>query len=473
MKKHLLFSLLLLSVGLLAGQTWIRYYPWADVCTSTYTSATANVYNVIPALGGGYLLQGHAEFIYVSGEYEVPVMLTNIFWKIDENGDVVWRRIYNNLSPYNIIVSNGIDRYYCIDSSQGTSFMDIFDSELNHLAHYSFWDQNGFDAQLNDAVFVNDGLVFAGMIRNPANTCEYVPTVVKTNLQLGISWQSLCRIGASFYPSFSSISVTNNNDFTAISHWDTMFKCSSVGDSLWTIRVNSNESWFVGETSHSNGNSYIVTGNSQSPNYIVIIVSPDGDYINEFDTNISLSTNFGGIEECIDGGVIIFTAGPDDNPTLTKLTNQGEIVWSRTYSAVSYPGLGSNNFLSSISGYFLLCGSGAQSRFVLICANHEGVVTNQDLLMTPLHAKISHFPNPVTKRVTIRFETTHAKGNLEIEIYNIRGQKLFSVPINDFDGSCEIDLDSSLIQSQQSGVYLYVLLSGSDKLAAGRMVIIK
>ncbi|MGI6198963.1 MAG: hypothetical protein ACOYIS_07580, partial [Candidatus Cloacimonadaceae bacterium] len=436
MKKYSIATLLLIvSLSQLAGQSWIRHYSWEDVCPYSYTNTSGNVYNVIPALGGGYLLQGHAEFIYASDEYDAPVMMTNIFWKIDENGEVVWRRIHEHFTPYNIVLSNGIDRYYCIASYQGYSCMDVFDSELNHLEHYSFPDQNGFDASLNDAVIVDDGLVFAGKI-------SYKPTVIKTNFQFEVTWQSQCRNLSSLSTSFDSVSITNDGSFTAlINLGDAMYKCSSEGDSLWTFQITQTGKWFEKEVSHSNGNSYVIIGNGQLPNYIVTIVSLDGSYIDEYDTGISLAANTGGIEECPDGGIVILSSTYYVDSKLTKFTDQGELLWSRTYSAINRPGLGKRNLLPTPTGY-LMCGSGPQGRFTLIKTDAEGnAVTNQDPLIPAPHTKISHYPNPVIDRVTIKYETEQPKRNLKVELYNIRGQKLLSVPINDCGNTGEIELD--------------------------------
>ena len=106
--KNLLFSLLLLTLSLLRGQTQIRAYPWIDLSPSPTNSGRAQVCNVIPAIGGGYLLQGYVKFFDdVVATYE-----DNVFWKLDENGDIIWRRTGGGTFAFNSIVSNGIDRYY-------------------------------------------------------------------------------------------------------------------------------------------------------------------------------------------------------------------------------------------------------------------------------------------------------------------------------------------------------------------------
>jgi hypothetical protein len=125
-KVCLLLVILAFTIGLLNCQTWIRSYEWEDLCPGPYTHADAQVCNVIPALGGGYLLQGWAEF--VSGDTEVGS--NSIFWRIDVNGDVIWRRTgWGRRGTYSL-VSNGVDRYYCIRSYQGASWLDVYDVTL-------------------------------------------------------------------------------------------------------------------------------------------------------------------------------------------------------------------------------------------------------------------------------------------------------------------------------------------------------
>ena len=180
MKKHLMFTLLLLlSVGLVAGQTWIHHYPVSDLCPGPYTSMESEACNVIPAIGGGYLLHGYVEF--ASGD--IPAYDRNVFWKLDENGNIIWRRTGDAGSPYDSIISNGVDRYYRLKTSSGFSYLQIFDSELNNLAFYVFYYNNGYHASLYDMQYVDDGLVFAGKVSGQA-------VVIKTDFQFDIIWLS-------------------------------------------------------------------------------------------------------------------------------------------------------------------------------------------------------------------------------------------------------------------------------------------
>ena len=85
MKRHILCILLLFSAYLLSGISWIRSYSSAGLCPNPYDSGQGHAYNVFPAIGGGYLLQGFAEYI----ANDSLLFETNIFWKIDDNGDLI------------------------------------------------------------------------------------------------------------------------------------------------------------------------------------------------------------------------------------------------------------------------------------------------------------------------------------------------------------------------------------------------
>jgi len=242
MKKHLLItSLMLLSVCLLTGQTWIRYYLFDDLCPGPYDSASSEVCNVIPAIGGGYLLQGYVEFV----DGDIPAYAANVFWKLDENGDIIWRRTGGAVGGYNSIVSNGVDRYYCSRTGSGSSYLQVFDSEMNMIGHYVFYTVNGFHASLYDMQYVDDGLVFAGKVNGQA-------VVIKTDFQFNVVWQSdIFGIGEAL-----SVEPYGNG-------WVSMTirefaEIDAVGDTLWTYYDSINNTSFYDCTVASDNSIYLL-----------------------------------------------------------------------------------------------------------------------------------------------------------------------------------------------------------------------
>ena len=165
--------------------------------------------------------------------------------------------------------------------------------------------------------------------------------------------------------------------------------------------------------------------------------------------------------------------------SLVKLDWDGSVIWTWSQSGgnmceyVIHGGGMPKSLLAIDNSDCIYWAWGGSNRLVVTKLLPNGQVANQDPSIPAPHTKISHYPNPVTAKVTIKYATEQLQGNLEVEFYNIRGQKLLSVPINDHHSSGEIELDPALIQARKSGVYLYVLKSGGKKLATGRMALIK
>jgi len=57
---------------------------------------------------------------------------------------------------FNSIVSNGIERYYCLNTQSGYYTLNIYDNDLSRLGYY-----HNYIATLYDMQYADDGLVFA------------------------------------------------------------------------------------------------------------------------------------------------------------------------------------------------------------------------------------------------------------------------------------------------------------------------
>lgn len=80
MNRLFLLAMLLSVAYMLIGSTWIRNYLFDGLCPGPHDSASSEACNVIPAIGGGYLLQGYVEYAYD----DIPAYEANVFWKLDE-----------------------------------------------------------------------------------------------------------------------------------------------------------------------------------------------------------------------------------------------------------------------------------------------------------------------------------------------------------------------------------------------------
>ena len=451
MKKHLLFTLLLLiSLGLLVGQTWIRYYPFGDLCPGPSDNASSEACNVIPAIGGGYLLQGYVEFVYG----DIPAYANNVFWKLDENGDIVWRRTGGGNFPFNSIVSNGIDRYYCLEYDN----MNVFDGEMNMIAQYIFGTVNGFSASLYDMQYVDDGLVFAGRIGSQA-------VVLKTDFQFNVIWQS-----DPFWTMGEARSVEPYGDGWISLSGRVFTEINAVGDTLWTYYDPVNYTSFWDCTVATDNSIYLLGFHKlwemDTTEHNLQLIA---DYLPEFDMD------WHGSIDMLPNGNIVYTGSNSSytGPILHCYSPDGVHQWSRSYNTFGaiYFGTGSKNLLVMPDGSILF--PMHHGTIVLVKTDSEGnVVANDDPIAPVPMASIICYPQPASNNVMISVKSDQV-GNLGYSIFNIRGQRVYSGKIDDFNKEQSFELPNEALDCMPSGVYLISLDQGKSKIATTKLVVVK
>ena len=453
MKKHLMFTLLLLlSLGLVAGQTWIRYYLFNDLCPGPNNSASSKACNVIPAIGGGYLLQGYVEF----ANEDVLTYANNVFWKLDENGDIVWRRTGGGNFVFNSVVSNGIDRYYCLSTQSGYSTLCIFDNELNWLGYY-----HKYNASLYDMQYVDDGLIFAGKVNGQA-------VVLKTDFQFNVVWQSDPFWAHGFH--FRAIEPYEN-DWVAVtqrcfSHFD------AVGDSIWTVIDSVNLTSFFDVAVSYNGTIYSLSRDVIGYKLIRVCLTTQSY---EVVANINpLSGNSPNQSiSCLPNGNIVYTGRTSTNQLLHSYSPDGVHQWSRSYdiSGPIYFGTGSKNLLVMPDGSILFCMY--HNGYVLIKTDSNGNVTAIDDPVAPAPtASIICYPQPAANSVMVSVKSDLV-GDLGYSIINIRGQKVYSGKIDGHHREQSFELPNEALDRMPNGIYLISLEQGKRRIAAARLAMIK
>ena len=450
MKKRLWFTLLLLmSIGLLTGQTWIRWFNFGGLCPGPFDSSRAKLCNVIPAIGGGYLLQGYVEF--ACGD--IPAYANNVFWKLDEYGEIVWRRTGGGNFAFNSIVSNGIDRYYCLRTQSGYSTLYIFDNELNWLGYY-----HNYTASLYDIQYVEDGLVFAGKVNGQA-------VVIKTDFQFNVVWQSDCF---SVYGSgFNSIEPYDNGWISVSRGKFAHF--TAVGDTIWTYNaVDYNTSLFDCKVSFDN-NIYILgyyklwRANLEQQSLELVVDGIPASYpLNEL---VSL--------EVLPNGNIVYLSRSTTNQILHSYSPDGVHQWSRSYdiSGPIYFGTGSKNLLVMPDGSILFCMY--HNGYVLIKTDSNGNVTANDDPVAPAPtASIICYPQPAANSVMVSVKSDLV-GDLGYSIINIKGQKVYSGKIDGHHREQSFELPNEALDRMPNGIYLISLEQGKRRIAAAKLVVVK
>ena len=465
MKRHILLILLVFSTYLLSGTSWIRSYPWLDVCPYQYDSAQAQAYNVIPAIGGGYLLQGHVGF-YNTDSY---VMEENVFWMIEDNGDMIWRRLGYDTDPYNMVVSNGVDRYYCIATFELYTAMDVFDSQINLLGHYQFNQVNGFNAKLSDAVLTSDGLVFAARIGSNA-------VILKTDFEFNLIW-----LGPEVYALSNGFwSVVSYNDGWLGASDTIVAQYTATGDTLWTYHTPDIPVGFRDCVVTSDNQVYAIGQRSYLDAAHIFLY--DIDPLNQVVESISEGLYYGSSSEArksiIEGsdGNLIVLCHLVNSDVLHAFSRSGQHLWSRNFDPQHfyYLGQGTNNLLATLDDGILFCTYYGGQILLVKTDSNGNVVANDDPVHTPPTINTSHYPNPARTHLTIEYETNSRKKDLILEVFNLKGQKVYSTPLENKAGTIRIDILNNPVYSFSPGIYMYQIMDRNLNICAlKRFIVIK
>jgi hypothetical protein len=455
MKKHCLLALLLLlSVSLVSAQTWIQRYYYGELCPGPFDSSDAELCNVIPAIGGGYLLQGYVEFAWG----DIHAYEDNVFWKLDEYGDIVWRRTGRASSAFNSIVSNGVDRYYCLNDH----YLYVYDSEMNSIAYYIFPTVNGFSASLYDMQYVDDGLVFAGRIGNQA-------VVIKTDFQFNVIWQSDPFWAHGFH--FRAIEPYEN-DWVAVTQ-RSFSQFDAVGDSIWTVIDSVNLTSFFDVAVSYNGTIYSLTRDVIGYKVVRVCLTTQSF---EVVANINpLSGNSPNQSiSCLPNGNIVYTGRTSTNQLLHSYSPDGVHQWSRSYDTLGaiYFGTGSKNLLVMPDGSILFPMHHGTVAYLVKTDAEGNVVSNDDPIAPVAVASIMAYPQPASSTVMISVKSDLV-GDLGYSVFNIRGQRVYSGKINGHHKEQSFELPNEALDRMTSGVYLISLERGRQQITTTKLVVVK
>jgi len=205
------------------------------------------------------------------------------------------------------------------------------------------------------------------------------------------------------------------------------------------------------------------------------------------------------IEEVIEGNVTLEWNAATDNETPTEglsynayiRNNTGEVIWnsmSITDTGLKLiPSLGnaSQNTGWTINdlpdGIYLWSVQAVDNNFAGSLFADEStftvgtIGTNENEMIQP-DFNFYNYPNPFNPSTTISFETTNLHENAQIDIYNLKGQKVKSFPINQFANSPVHQViwngtdDNN--KPVSSGIYFYTLESG-DFQQTKKMILMK
>lgn len=459
MKKHLtLLTLMALSLSAVCAQTWIKQLPMDGL--PDWDVNRSKMCNVIAAIGGGYIAQGYKTNSTEDGWAWNDF---NILWKLDEEGNVLQRTTIDVEEVIVSMVSNGVDRYYCLaqGAQGGLTILIVLDTGLNLLETYYFGAVNGYGITLYDMQYADDGLVFGGRIGSQA-------LAIKTDFQFNVIWQSeIFGVG-------DTRSVEPYGDgWLSISSGRYFAYISSVGDTLWTYHDTVDNIGFY-DCIVSSDDRVILLGlyklwemdMIEHELYLLADETPGG-----FDSYRNRSIDI------LPNGNIVYTGRADTGEILHCYSPDGVHQWSRAYNVnawANYFGTGSKNLLVMPDGSILFLLHDRPGAYLyLIKTDAEGnVVANDDPITPAPVASISAYPQPANNKLTLTIKS-NLPGDLSYSIYNIKGQKLHTAAVSGHQREQSIDLDAKIVGNLPNGIYLVNLKQNNRTIASCKAVIVK
>jgi len=465
MKGKLLLLWLVLVTSCVFGQTWVRHLEWEDLVPAWEHNPGANAYNVIPAVDGGYIMHGVVTIHNYVDEY------TNVFWKVTESGEVVWRNdqpTFDN-TPMTCLVSNGINKYYGLSSEYHRNILYTYDAQLNPINSIMIDSllTNGEHIQFWSMIAVDDGLVFGGR-----NFLE--PFILKINYGYEIEWSR------TFHELESSILNDIKKTLDGGLIWsgdDNLVHMNSQGDTLWVYRTETPVT-SIGSIIPKTDGSYIVQSS----------LEPYQQGISQFDSNGNHIVSHPYIlpgdlvgtgryfTASADQQVVILRATFDTNPVwedhgmMHKLSPEGEFIWHNVYQNnhnSSDVGHGRSPMIIDDQGYYTLC----IDPMTIIRADENGnAVSNEDPSYdTPGIVSVQVYPNPAKERINFAFSILPRSGKISMSIYNLRGQLVDQIAIGEDARQQQWDQPLGF----GNGVYIFKLLDCGDLLYSGKFTIIR
>ncbi len=245
MHKNIIISVIIIVItviSLKAEPTFFNSYPYRDLFEDYFAySYRDGSCNVIPAIGGGFLLNA-----FVTPGYEFYSEPQSMFWKISEEGEMEWRvqDSYTFGTYFGSIVSNGVDRYYAMPGHGGgysfTGILYVLDEYCNVISTHNYWEEDSLRIEISSMLILNDGLIMVGMSTNNPS-----PSLMKTDFDGNIIWYKCgydLMINGEYPPEMNTIIQTSDGGFLTCGFRNYnpglgfLLKFDAEGDTLWTAK---------------------------------------------------------------------------------------------------------------------------------------------------------------------------------------------------------------------------------------------
>jgi len=162
-----------------------------------------------------------------------------------------------------------------------------------------------------------------------------------------------------------------------------------------------------------------------------------------------------------------------------KYTPEGELLWEIVWDEPDgrYDAY-VRDILVQSSGDVYILGYNNYTGITLIRYTQPGFTDVGNNIIPQVQATLSNYPNPFNPSTTISFQTTNSYENVQIEIYNLKGQKVreFDVIMSGVEGeSNSVTWNGTDKNSQpvSSGIYFYQLKVDGKPIAKNKCLMLK
>ncbi len=430
---------LLVAVNLSAqiDSTFVRYYyPTTQTLPAWEAFPISQTYaaNVFEDYEGNFVLQALATFHTPPPDwlfYQSPMLLysrngeyqSTLFGPQFE-GDIVE-------GYYSRIVKDGQGGYLALDSHYRRLHRLDANLQFIELVHLTY--NQGLINYIDDILPVDNGFIIIGHIQETNDALFY-----KVDYSLDIIWQYQS-------PANADATIESTSDGSILFNWGfnptmRLMKITADGDSLWTIEYPPRPC--VERIIESNGNYYGIRYYPDTiDNGLLKVYDYGADFCNlNPETPILTIPTYRLIDEEIvfpairtsDNNIIIAVSTPTGE--IFKFDSNFNMLWSSNALPIERIGAGKHPLLELDNGDILYCATVLELPrrlgLVRIDSNGNYVGVSDEYEITPPIRCVSAYPNPFSTEITLSIKRKSLPTSKFI-IYNIKGQQVESIDIND------------------------------------------
>jgi hypothetical protein len=330
---------------------------------------------------------------------------------------------------------------------------------------------NGIMGSVDDILPIENGFVIIAHIQETNDT-----GIVKFNYALESLWQYQT-------PVHSNASIATTSEGGVLFNWwysprMRLMKISAEGDSLWTIEYIPGV--YKESILESNGNYYGLRHSDNVVNGLLKVYDYGADFsIVNPDTPILTIPTYRLLDEdkvfpairTSDNNIVIAVSTPTGE--IFKFDSNFNMLWSSNALPIERIGVGKHPLLELDNGDILYCarvmyGASTLTERIAIVridsnGNYVGIVDEYEA--TPPVSCVSAYPNPFSREITLSIKR-RALPTSKFIIYNIKGQQIASIDIND-------NPVTWIPKDVPSGLYIVKLVEGSKTIESHLISYIK